>query len=64
MIASCYLVAATLMALTGYLFYQDVIGAAAQTTLWVILFFFASAAASAAYLTVSEVFPWRLGRWP
>ncbi len=57
MIASCYLVAGTLMALTGYLFYQDVIGAAAQTALWVILFFFASAAASAAYLTVSEVFP-------
>jgi MFS family permease len=54
MIAGCYLVAGTLMALTGYLFYQDVI---AQTALWVVLFFFASAAASAAYLTVSEVFP-------
>ncbi len=57
MIAGCYLVAGTLMALTGYLFYQDVIDATAQTALWVVLFFFASAAASPAYLTVSEVFP-------
>jgi MFS family permease len=57
MIAGCYLVAGALMALSGYLFYQDVIDATAQTALWVALFFFASAAASAAYLTVSEVFP-------
>jgi MFS family permease len=45
------------MALSGYLFIQDVIGPATQTTLWAVLFFFASAAASGAYLTVSEVFP-------
>jgi MFS family permease len=57
MIAACYLVAGALMALTAYLFAQDVIDATAQTALWVVLFFFASAAASAAYLTVSEVFP-------
>ena len=57
MIAGCYLLAETLMALSGYLFHQDVIDATAQTALWIILFFFASAAASAAYLTVSEVFP-------
>jgi MFS family permease len=57
MIAGCYLVAGTLMALSGYLFYQEVIGATAQTALWAVLFFFASAAASSAYLTVSEVFP-------
>lgn len=57
MISGCYATAGILMALSGYLFYQDVIGAAAQTALWVALFFFASAAASAAYLTVSEVFP-------
>jgi MFS family permease len=57
MIAGCYFVAGALMALTAYLFDQDVIDATAQTALWVILFFFASAAASAAYLTVSEVFP-------
>jgi MFS family permease len=56
MITSCHLVAGALMALSAYLFAEDVIGAATQTALWVILFFFASAAASAAYLTVSEVF--------
>lgn len=28
-----------------------------QTLLWTVIFFFASAAASAAYLTVSEIFP-------
>src|SRR5215212_3336750 len=57
MIAGCYAIAGVLMALSGYLFYLDVISAATQTALWVALFFFASAAASAAYLTVSEVLP-------
>jgi MFS family permease len=57
MISGCYAIAGALMALSGYLFYLDVISAATQTALWVALFFFASAAASAAYLTVSEVFP-------
>jgi MFS family permease len=42
---------------TGYLFVQEVLSATTQTLLWSIIFFFASAAASAAYLTVSEVFP-------
>ena len=45
------------MALTGYLFYLDILNAVTQTILWCIVFFFASAAASAGYLTVSEVFP-------
>ena len=45
------------MALTGYLFYVDILSAVTQTILWCIIFFFASAAASAGYLTVSEVFP-------
>ena len=57
MIAGCYAIAGALMLLSGYLFYLDVISAATQTALWVALFFFASAAASAAYLTISEVFP-------
>ncbi len=57
MISGCYAIAGALMALSAYLFYQDVITATTQTVLWVALFFFASAAASAAYLTVSEVFP-------
>ena len=45
------------MIVTGYLFFQEVLSATTQTLLWSIIFFFASAAASAAYLTVSEVFP-------
>jgi MFS family permease len=57
MISGCYLVAGALMALSGYLFDANFIGPATQTALWAIMFFFASAAASAAYLTVSEVFP-------
>jgi MFS family permease len=57
MISGCYLISGTLLALTGYLFLQDTLTAVTQTILWCIIFFFASAAASAAYLTVSEVFP-------
>jgi hypothetical protein len=33
------------------------IGAFAQAVLWSIVFYFSSPAASAAYLTVSEIFP-------
>jgi MFS family permease len=57
MISGSYLVAGVLMMVTGYLFFQEVLSATTQTLLWSIIFFFASAAASAAYLTVSEVFP-------
>jgi MFS family permease len=57
MIAGCYAIAGTIMAVSGYLFVQDLLDATTQTTLWAIMFFFASSAASAAYLTVSEVFP-------
>ena len=57
MISGCYLISGTLLAFTGYLFAQGVLSAVTQTILWCIIFFFASAAASAAYLTVSEVFP-------
>ncbi len=57
MIAGCYLFSGGLLAFTGYLFSQGVLTAATQTILWCVIFFFASAAASAAYLTVSEVFP-------
>ena len=57
MIAGCYFLSGGLMALTGYLFYLDILSAVTQTILWCIVFFFASAAASAGYLTVSEVFP-------
>jgi MFS family permease len=57
MISGCYFITGGLMALTGYLFYVDILSAVTQTILWCIVFFFASAAASAGYLTVSEVFP-------
>jgi MFS family permease len=57
MIAGSYFIAGALMALSGYLFVENLIDATAQTAIWAVLFFFASAAASAAYLTVSEVFP-------
>jgi MFS family permease len=56
MIAGCYFLSGGLLALTGYLFYQDVLTAITQTALWCVIFF-ASAAASAGYLTVSEIFP-------
>ena len=57
MISGSYLISGVLMIVTGYLFYQGVLSATTQTLLWSVIFFFASAAASAAYLTVSEVFP-------
>jgi MFS family permease len=57
MISGCYFISGALLALTGYLFYLDILTAVTQTILWCIIFFFASAAASAGYLTVSEIFP-------
>ena len=57
MIAASYGISGLLMAVTGFLFAQGSLGAAAQTALWTINFFFASAGASAAYLTVGESFP-------
>ncbi len=57
MISGCYFISGGLLALTGYLFYLDILTATTQTILWCIVFFFASAAASAGYLTVSEIFP-------
>jgi MFS family permease len=57
MISGCYFISGALLAVTGYLFYLDILTAVTQTILWCIIFFFASAAASAGYLTVSEVFP-------
>jgi MFS family permease len=57
MIAATYGIAGALMCLTGWLFAQGVLSAAAQTAAWTVIFFFASAGASAAYLTVGESFP-------
>ncbi|HET6631619.1 MAG TPA: MFS transporter [Rhodanobacteraceae bacterium] len=57
MIAATYAISALLLAATGALFAEGLLSATAQTAAWTVIFFFASAAASAAYLTVSEVFP-------
>jgi MFS family permease len=57
MIAGTYILSGALLAVTAYLFDQGVLTAATQTIAWCVIFFFASAGASAAYLTVSEIFP-------
>lgn len=57
MISSTYAIAGCLLALTGYLFLQGAFTSISQTMAWSAIFFFASAGASAAYLTVSEIFP-------
>jgi MFS family permease len=55
MIAGCYLASAVLLALTATV--MDGMSAWAFTGMLMATFFFASAGASAAYLTVSEIFP-------
>jgi MFS family permease len=57
MIASTYALSGIMLAVTAYLFSQDLLTATTLTAAWMIVFFFASAAASSAYLTVSEIFP-------
>jgi MFS family permease len=57
MIGGTYAIAAVLLALSGYLFKIAILTPITQTILWALVFFFASSAASAAYLTVSEIFP-------
>jgi MFS family permease len=57
MISSTYLLSGVLLALSAVLFEAGLLNAYTQTVAWCIIFFFASAGASAAYLTVSEVFP-------
>lgn len=46
-----------LLAISAWLFNAGLLTAITQTIAWCVIFFFASAGASAAYLTVSEVFP-------
>ena len=57
MISATYFISATLLAATGWAFTRGYLSATSQTIAWTVIFFFASAAASAAYLTVSEIFP-------
>jgi MFS family permease len=57
MISFTYILAGVLLAATAWAFDAKMLGAFSQTILWSVVFFFASAGASAAYLTVSEIFP-------
>jgi MFS family permease len=57
MISASYIGSGILLAVTGVLFGAHLLDATTLTIAWVIVFFFASAGASAAYLTVSEIFP-------
>jgi MFS family permease len=57
MIAGTYLLSGTLLAITAVLFQAGALTAVTQTLAWSVIFFFASSGASAAYLTVSEIFP-------
>jgi MFS family permease len=52
-----YLLSGVLLAITAVMFNAGILNAITQTIAWCIIFFFASAGASAAYLTVSEIFP-------
>ncbi|MDT7552700.1 MAG: hypothetical protein QOH17_934 [Pseudonocardiales bacterium] len=57
MIAGTYVLSGVLLAITAFLFNAGVLNAVTQTIAWCVIFYFASAGASAAYLTVSEIFP-------
>jgi MFS family permease len=57
MIFGTYLASAIGLVVTGLMFEQGMLTATTMTICWSITFFFASAGASAAYLTVSEIFP-------
>ncbi|MGB6164975.1 MAG: MFS transporter [Pseudonocardiaceae bacterium] len=60
MITFTYCVSGVLMAISAQLFSTNLLTAITQTAIWCVIFFFASAGASAAYLTVSEIFPLEL----
>jgi len=57
MISGTYILSGVLLLVTGYLFDQHQLTATTLTLCWSVVFFFASAGVSAAYLTVSEIFP-------
>ncbi|WP_246398440.1 MFS transporter [Mycobacterium vicinigordonae] len=57
MIAGTYVSSGLLLAVSAGLFEAGALNAITQTVAWCLIFFIASAGASAAYLTVSEIFP-------
>jgi MFS family permease len=60
MILFTYGVSGLLLLGSAELFQRGLLNATTQTALWCLIFFLASAGASAAYLTVSEIFPLEL----
>ena len=57
MIAGTYLISGVLLAVSAAMFQAGALNPLTQTIWWCVIFFFASSGASAAYLTVSEIFP-------
>jgi MFS family permease len=57
MIVATYALSGLLLAGSAWLFAHGLLSAVTQTVAWTAIFFIASCAASAAYLTVSEIFP-------
>jgi MFS family permease len=57
MISGTYIVSALVLFGTAWAFDAKLLSATTLTVCWAICFFFASSGASAAYLTVSEIFP-------
>jgi MFS family permease len=57
MISASYITSGVVLLVTAWLFDQRLLSATTLTICWAVTFFFASAGASAAYLTVSEIFP-------
>ncbi len=57
MIIATYATSGVLLAVTGFLFEHQLLTPTTQSIAWSVVFFIASCAASAAYLTVSEIFP-------
>jgi MFS family permease len=57
LISGTYILSGALLVISAFLFKAGLLTATTQTIAWCVIFFFASAGASAAYLTVSEIFP-------
>jgi MFS family permease len=57
MITGTYVLSGLLLLVTAWLFSAGTLNAVTMTACWCVVLFFASAGASAAYLTVSEIFP-------
>ncbi|GAA4191897.1 MFS transporter [Microbacterium oryzae] len=60
MLFGTYVLAGLILLTSAFLFHAGVLNATTHTLFWCLSFFFASAGASAAYLTVSEIFPLEL----